>query len=109
MLVSLLRLTTAMVPMVQALAPNQALVARFDAVCFGVVDIVPWALGELAPDPRLALEALHTAELLAALRPAQRPEVGYANDAVPLFDYQVRPYREKTCKLAGEGQVNLPV
>lgn len=104
MLVSLLRLTTAMVPMVQALAPNQALVARFEAVCFGVVDIVPRALqgADQDTDPRVGLEALHTAELLAALRPAQQTNasVAHAIDAAPLFDYQVN--------LPGQRAANLP-
>ena len=106
MLVALLQLTTAMVPMVQALAPNQALVARFEAVCFGVVDIVPWALlnggstGAMSnPDPRIMLEALHTAELLAAFRPVAagaassssstptKGAVAAAADGVPVFNY----------------------
>jgi len=114
MMVALLQLTTAMVPMVQALAPNQALVARFEAVCFGVVDIVPWALlpsggasggggssgnSTLSnPDPRIVLEALHTAELLAAFRPAAaaassssssstRGAIAASADGVPVFNY----------------------
>ena len=64
LLVSLVRLANAMIPIVQTvLDPGQALVSRFFAICFGIVDILPRGYC----DSRVTKEVLHTAELLAGL------------------------------------------
>jgi hypothetical protein len=82
MLVALVKLTETMIPMIQSLAPNQALVARFDAVCFGIVDILPH-VGEPS-DPRVLFEVLQAADLLSTFRPSNTAGFDYTGLATAL-------------------------